>query len=889
MLSTLYSTDTSAPLNSYGVELTDYIQDISGITFGSDFAKSYYMGYLPQDSFPESVFGINMPVLTNDNTTLILNNFVKENRPWGFCWFYDYNSNDIQASFQAYYFNSSNQLTRYRTQSWASIRFINDITMASLSFEDRLKVTIAFLIVPTANIDENGTGEAVTKVTHDESMDLEDLRKFVAGQASITCTLSQTYVATTKVITYADFDPNTMTMKYVDGDYTVYGQVQNFKMWAGQKYTDDGNTAPNINVLPFFRTHIPDGFDLPEQDMLVVGYNYTDVSGYRTYETATGDDTKFEADASGLPYVGSYDGSGMLTRHIYRGKYPLDSINMEDIQFLPGVGRRSIIKNCLFYQSFSGYTGQTFSFEMVFDFKDILKAVMLRNCIQSGRVFNSIVAQTTYTAYEYVSFFNGDDIPYFDNMPINQWGAVGNYAIDSGLLRPWQLPGNSITEDVFDVGDMPEYNPSEGDDARDDNYGDSISMATLGAGIGGTGNFITHWVLKRSELEDFGEFLWKNLLDLTGYDPSDPNYNIPAGIWNNLQIAWKTFYQTGSFDPASVLDMIIGLRYYPFELTNKDAENRTIAADAGTNCVYFGIGKYGVVASSNHIHVIGASLHTIKAGYWDCKDFMPYADFRDYEGSTAMVYIPFCGSFQIPIANILPSTNIENCKLQLYYSIDFCTGTCVATLIGSYPNSGGGDITYPIATAQGQIGFEVPITATNANRINAAIMGNVQKGIGAITSAVGETAMAAYGTVSSGESEGGTNGTESTYLSDTADNLSGVNEVLGGTKKIGAAVNQAVTNFLNSPSCSVPCLQGGHGWGSLGMPTTPYIQIRRGKYVAPTSYSHTVGRPNILDKTINSIGSGKYAIITNVDTSGIECTSDERQMIKSILESGFYA
>lgn len=876
MLSNLYTTDTGANLYESGhAELTNYIQSIPGLTLGDDIAKSYYLGYLPQDSFPESIFGMTMPILSDDHKTLILNNHVKENRPWGYCYFEDYNSNNISASFQAYYFNSSNQLTRYRTQSWASIRLINKLTMANVSEEDEIDAYIYFRIVPTANLDSNGSGRAVSTVSYTQVFTLETLRKFVNGQISITCNLSQSYVSTSKTVNYSDFDPTTMTYHYTDGDYEVYAQLRSFKMKCGQRYTkSDSSVTPYINVLPFFRTHVPDGYGIPEQDALIVGYDYADVATDFRYETYDYDESQFYADSGNLPRVTGSTGYSSLSKYVYRAKYPLDEIAMEDVVFFTGSGN-GIIKNCLFEDAKSP-TGKTFAFLPAMDFKDLLKVAMLRNCIQEGKDFFQIVGQTTYDSSMYVSFFNSDDIPYFNDMSIGQWGAAGNYALDSGLLRPWQLPGADITENEFDVDDMPEYNPEPGpgEDTLDYFLGDNIhdNMHSYGA----TGNFITHWVLTKDQINDFGTYIWTNLLD---FDPNDPDAGPLAGVWENIRIAKSTYWTTGSLDPSTLLDLVISLRFFPLDM-------KGWGSTTGSS-IYFGTGKCGVpvTGSAYRLNTLSMPVYAGQIKIPQNSDTV-YNDWRDYVDSTAILYIPFCGNYEIPISECVPGDSLD-----IWYEIDTTSGAMTA-----YVSAVHGAKYYHILIANGQCGFEVPITATNANRLNAAVISDFQRVIGSVLqpleSAAGKVKTAALGAMSAGSGNMSSQSVAGGDSMSTGEALASVTvgpiAAIGGTAGLetGANLINVATDMMTRPAVSAPLLQGGRGWGALGSPWRPYLQIRRGRYKYPTSFDANIGKPYMTTENVSNVNG--YAEAENVNTSGLSCTLQEATMIKQILESGFY-
>lgn len=891
-----------------GMLVTDDIQTCADITdVTGDYARPYYMGYLDYGTAPAAMRMFAVEYDNTGNTSLTFTETDIRNRAWGYAV-----SDTVNSEPQGGYVYTENSVITYSgTNSY--LRFINAVDMCNVAYSNECTLRFISVAVPEADLDDNDSAynrpanvpTGVYTLFHDSvtmniASGLNSLKDFLYFQTPISFTHTIAGVSTTFSILYEDMDEDAPIWKKtveINGvNYVIFTICSSFSYPEYNKYIDgnDLTVYGPCGVIPFVEYDEPDdghdgtkmyAFNVSrandEYIRLTLEYRFGNQITACTLSNNMSSSNKWTV---GGYYIAGDEIYGTDDAHPedswwYRTSTQGESTNAGNY---PAWGRRGIIRGRHIFEGESDSTGTTRIYKML-DPEDIYKIISLFHKIDSGgNTYANVTPIVNYTVFYPTSLFDEDNLPYYTR----DSGNTSDVAFMT-RLRDWQKPNTDIAENDFNVDDMPEYdpNPHPDDDARGAKDGDVIH--TNIGGIGDTGNFVTNWVMDSAGVREFGEFLWKNLLDLTGYDPSDPNYNIPAGIWNNLMVAWKTYYQTGSFDPASVLEMIVGVRYYPFDVETACG----LTAATLSPAVYFGVGKYGVDISPNKANVLPYMANGFRVGTWQCKDFKPYKDWRDYEGSTAVIYIPFCGSYQIPIADIIPDEGLDSSYVELWYGVDYASGTCTAILDGVYPTRAGNTTRYPIVTAQGQIGFEVPITATNANRITAALVGNIQNGIGHISSAVGESVSAVYGATqedapkgfgTGGGSEG--SGVEAAVLGSFGDTSS-----FGFGGKLKGALRNTAIGFLNSPATQVPCLQSGHGWAATQMSIEPFIQIRRGRYIKPKNYNHTLGVPNATMRLVAEIGKGKYATAVNVDTTGLDCTNEEKQMIKALLESGFYA
>lgn len=440
-----------------------------------------------------------------------------------------------------------------------------------------------------------------------------------------------------------------------------------------------------------------------------------------------------------------------------------------------------------------------------------------------------------------------------------------DYTITGNLIpyaqaRAWQKNING-DDNTFDPADIPEPGPEPSDDIHGRHTGNTGSL--FGSGVGAVSNFVTHWVLDASQVQTFGSHLWKDLLDFDAQ--GEP---IGTQLWKNAKIAVNTYFQTGSFDPGSILELLIGLRYFPINLAKAAyATQMTVPA------VYFGTGRVGVNVTTNPWKLKDCGIY-ITGGDMDLSQLSwnKYDDWRDVYNVSASIYIPFCGTYE------LPWSDIYNGTLHLSYGVDALSGALTAFVECTLGMS-----RFLVCVGSGMVGFEVPITATNANRINAAILGDMGNMMGTLfnpsdaaklTSSLVGAETGSSASIPAGDSE------------PTVTNAAGSAPIVGQAALAGR-VAEIHAGIASRPGITCPALPGGRGWGALTGQRIPFITVRKGRYVEGTGYGHAAGYPRMKVESIGNMSG--YTQCNNPDLSGINCTKAERDMIKQILETGFYA
>ena len=274
------------------------------------------------------------------------------------------------------------------------------------------------------------------------------------------------------------------------------------------------------------------------------------------------------------------------------------------------------------------------------------------------------------------------------------------------------------------------------------------------------------------------------------------------------------------------IDAVISLRLYPFDvrakMTNPQQANIVLGRTE------LPINAYIVDNSINCIIDMGECTL-----YDENENFLDYAPYTQCE-----LYVPFIGKFEID-----PEIFTGH-KINVKMIVDFTTGAAVCVVYCD---------TIPVIYKQGVIGIDISVTATDSARYASGIINGV---IGTIT---GATSGAA-----SGLSKGGIPGA----IANGAANLAkGAFSLTENLHKVN----------IQSAGTSSP-------QSALYQPLKPYLTIYRPNPDEPTNYNNEIGYACNVGGTVNQFSG--YTVFANVDTSGLTCTDDERQIILNYLTTG---
>lgn len=438
---------------------------------------------------------------------------------------------------------------------------------------------------------------------------------------------------------------------------------------------------------------------------------------------------------------------------------------------------------------------------------------------------------------------------------------VANQAEAEEVLEEFQQEGEEITEvNDFKEEDIPPApdEPIIPDDENPDliipeEKGDEGDIPFNTFTPNGFSNFSTNYILSSGGVAQLGHRLWTTL------------QSEPAAQANFFTITDPT--ATYELTNANIIDYLVSLKWYPFNITQ-------YCTSYEQSNIYIGSGTYAYDTP-------GARVATKIVGYIPGGTVsIPYetntfVDFEPY--SSASIFIPFCGTVEIPPSKIRGRT------IQLNYYVDYMTGGCTGYI--STITKGGGSI--PLASLEGTMGFEMLLTGNNAQVMaakayqqnNARRLNEIQALTGGIIDAVGGLISSKSG---GGEKSlyGGSGGSKDVSWG----SIGSIAKAIGNVAFQGAqAQNARGTQLGTSPL-------------HIGSPTTlsclaylqPFVMIYRHPiYNKGTGYG-SIGY--ISDKPIllSSLKADTFFTCVNPKLSNINATSSELAAITSLLTTGVY-
>lgn len=215
----------------------------------------------------------------------------------------------------------------------------------------------------------------------------------------------------------------------------------------------------------------------------------------------------------------------------------------------------------------------------------------------------------------------------------------------------------------------------------------------------------------------------------------------------------------------------------------------------------------------------------ISPRYFNFLDFHPYTNIT--------IFLPFIGYHTIDVNKVMDK------DLSVKYNCDIITGMCQAIV---YADG------VPFQTFDGTMGIEIPLLSTNANERVKGLLSGVTGGVATFIAA------AATGVAAPVAALGGT--------------IAGLNVGMAPTTYDQKGVFSAQLGAMNN--------------------RTIFIVIDRPQWQLPNAFNHSKGRALFLTKHIGSL-KGFTACDPGVDLTGLSCTQSERDELRTILSTGFYA
>jgi hypothetical protein len=444
-----------------------------------------------------------------------------------------------------------------------------------------------------------------------------------------------------------------------------------------------------------------------------------------------------------------------------------------------------------------------------------------------------------YNATVSVAIFDANNVP-------QRIRLSDDYQSLLSRLQSWQLLNADITENEFDPKDIPPYQPTPGDDDKNTESGDKIPNQ-FDRTVGVTSNFVTNYLMTEGQISKLGEVLWTSWADDT----------VTMDMVNNFY--GKFHDATGSWNVSDALQFIVSCRLFPCSLATLVNTTQVTSIPIGTGAFALQCGT----SSEPHFFIANEATAILNCG----EIYVPitYNDYRDFENTKITAYLPFCGSVELNPQDVVDKW------IGCTYAIDLFDGSCKAfiyTLSGD--DVGYEGAYYNVAIKQGQCGFLIPLSATQAGQVasrqkvdsytDGALLFNA--GMSVIGAALESTS-------------GGSPDTGLMKAISTIGNYGFQSDILSAQRS-------------GRPGIAAPYLSGGSGFTDFHQPASAYIQIRRSYYQEPIEYEHSAGYPVNAQKYGNLSQFSGFITCSNVDISGFTCHEDERAEIKALLESGVY-
>ena len=418
---------------------------------------------------------------------------------------------------------------------------------------------------------------------------------------------------------------------------------------------------------------------------------------------------------------------------------------------------------------------------------------------------------------------------------------------------PWNYYNNTMKPTIpHDDRVFPDgYNPDpEKPDAEfpelpgeGENGGPDIEPNDI-TGIGGGFGFLTQYAIRAQDIEILGKLLWAGFR--TGSQQDIDKYL--------MNFVYNVNADTGSMNFSDIMEFFVSLKMYPFPLGN------TAILTPHDHHIHIGAG-YTAIGDNpnlphfpNIIYTMDSYIGKISAGSVDLPFW--FRDYRDYSVHITL-YLPYCGTVELNPGDVMGGT------LDCDYYIDFCTGSCTAYVTCT---SWDGH-KFPVATMPGQIGADVPMSATNAGRIAARIYSDriayVENMVGTL-----KAVTTGAGAIMSGNFAGAAR--------------------QGFVAFIDPAINEEKMKAgqMERGAIAAPVLSAGGGFTSFCNPATAYVTYRSPFYPDIGNYPDSVGTPATEQVIINNCTG--FCKFVNVDVSGIVAENQAKELIIAALAAGIF-
>lgn len=320
---------------------------------------------------------------------------------------------------------------------------------------------------------------------------------------------------------------------------------------------------------------------------------------------------------------------------------------------------------------------------------------------------------------------------------------------------------------------------------------------------------------------------------------ADPSIIIPSGdtsvkglftIWNPTpsQVAGLASYLWSSIFSGDFIDQFKKWFSNPMDAIISLAYYPIVPTSEQTGEIKLGAFSSGVTG----VRVVKSMFQTLDCGTVSInRYFNNFLDFTPY--TKISIYLPFIGVVPLNVDDIMGG------KIRVEYRVEFMTGSCIASIYVSNVRETmlNEALLYQYS---GNVAMQIPLSGANYSSVYAGVIGGLATGISAFASGGASLAMGALA----------------------------VKQATSGKEQLQR------TGSLGGNS------------GLLGV-MKPYLIIERPIVSSPDTYGHLLGKQSNSSTLIGNLAG--YTELENFDLTGVDCTDVERDELKQILQTGFFA
>ena len=324
---------------------------------------------------------------------------------------------------------------------------------------------------------------------------------------------------------------------------------------------------------------------------------------------------------------------------------------------------------------------------------------------------------------------------------------------------------------------------------------------------------------------------------------------------------YTTDYSVDTYLSTNAIDGILSVRHYPL-----------IRVPCSDTVYPLTIGAYtsNDVTVRKFVNAAGSQFIDFKFSRNKRLDEAFGGSFLDREPyTTAELYIPFCGTVPISIADYIGH------DITVKLAIDYKTGSCTAYILKD---------STPLQSANGQIGVDIPVSGLQSATLDGQLLNAnlalkqsqtsiITGGVGAFTSAVGSVASVVGG---------GKFG-----LSQTAGSAGGIVSQIGA---VSSAIDRkdVLAYELHHQETPVKTISAGSpttaAMGELCCRLTIYRPILSSDYDSEV-YAKTVGFACLINGKVRDFSGLTLGIIS---LDGVNATAEEKQLIATAFKQGVF-